>query len=214
MIGWKPKPFIFVHIPKCAGTSIESALIPIMSNHKSFKDFSEEERSQFWLPGNKGLQHRKLRRYEQTFMLDEYFIFGFVRNPWDRAISQIRYLRSVTGKSFFHGDDFKEHVRIYCNTKKNVWGHDLGACQLDYFKDLSGEVRVDFVGRFESLSNDFRMVCRMLGIVNVPNLPHIFNSKQSRHYAAYYDDESAGWIRNRFAKDVKYFGYKFEEPGE
>jgi Sulfotransferase family len=211
MIGWTPKPFIFVHIPKCAGTSIEKALIPIVSDHKDFKDFSEDERSHFWLPGNKGLQHRKLKRYEQHFKLDDYFKFAFVRNPWDRAISQIEYLRSKTGGSLFPSDNFKEHIRVYCNTKKNIWGHDLGACQLDYLKNIAGEMRIDFIGRFESLSVDFKKVCELIGIVDIPSLPHIFKSKRTQHYTYYYDDESARWIKERFAKDVDFFDYKFEE---
>ena len=121
MIGWKPLPFIFVHIPKCAGTSIEKALIPIVSDHKDFKDFSEDERSRFWLPGNKGLQHRRLRGYEQYFKLDDFFKFAFVRNPWDRAISQIEYLRSTARATIFAQQTFKECIRIYCSATKNIW---------------------------------------------------------------------------------------------
>ena len=220
MIGWKPKPFIFVHIPKCAGTSIETAFVPILSRHKDFNgDFLglseevKEELSQFWLPGKINLQHSKLKKYEQHFKLNDYFKFAFVRNPWDRAVSQIGYLRSHTGKSLFSGDSFKENLQIYCNTNKNVWAHDLGACQLDYLQNRSGEVCVDFIGRFESLVDDFRKICEVIG-VEVPSLPHVFNTKRPQHYSAYYDDESAGWIRDRFAKDIGFFGYEFERVQE
>jgi hypothetical protein len=30
-------------------------------------------------------------------------------------------------------------------------------------------------------------------------------------YSAYYDAESADWVRQRFAKDIEFFGYEFEE---
>jgi len=213
MIGWKPKPFIFVHIPKSAGTSIEKALIPIVSQHNDFKDFLEAERCKFWLPGNKGLQHSKLRRYEQHFKLDEYFKFAFVRNPWDRAISQIEYLRSKAHAAIFAKKTIKEQIQVYCSTKSNIWGQDLGACQLDYLKDDSGKIKIDFVGRFESLGVDFIKICAMIGIDPVPNLPHIFNSNRGLHYSEYYDAESANWIGGRFSKDIHYFGYNFETPG-
>lgn len=214
MIGLNPKPFIFVHIPKCAGTSIEKALIPLLGDYQDFYDFSEQERSRFWLPGSRGLQHSKLRRYEQHFELGEYFKFAFVRNPWDRAISQISYLRNRTGTSFFSGQNFKENLRIYCDIKENIQAHDLGACQLEYLLDRSGAMRMELVCRFESLREDFGRACALLGMPGAPYLPYIFNSRRSRHYSCFYDDESAGWIRKRFARDIEFFDYKFETVAE
>lgn len=210
MIGWKPNPFIYVHIPKCAGTSIEISLLPIVTGRASFQELSEEERSRFWLPGRKGLQHSKIRGYARRFQLDQYYRFAFVRNPWDRAISQIDYLRSRVGEWVFPGHTFKEQVKSYCQTTRNVWGHDLRACQRDYVTDSSGKLQIDFIGRFESLADDFNTVCRAIGIEEPPQLPHAFNSNRNRHYSEYYDDESADWIRQRFQKDLECFGYEFE----
>ena len=211
MIGWNPKPFIFVHIPKNAGTSIEKALIPYFSHHKDFKDFSEQERRKFWMPGKNVLQHRKLRRYEQHFKLDEYLKFAFVRNPWDRAVSHVEYLRTRARATIFDRGTFKEQLLIYCSTKKNIWGHDLGACQLDYLLDTSGKMAVDFIGRFESLETDFKQICTAIGINHPPDLPHVNNSKRNLHYSEYYDEESSDWIRKRFAKDIDFFDFKFEK---
>jgi len=210
MIGWKPIPFIFVHIPKCAGTSIEKVLIRQATTHNDFRDFGQGERNRFWLPGTKMLQHSKLRRYQDRFSLHKYFKFAFVRNPWDRAVSQIGYLRRKIGETLFPGNDFKEHVRIYCDLKKNVLGHDLGACQYDYLLTHSGNFGVDFVGRFESLTQDFMKVCDIMGIHSNVTLPHIFNSMRTSHYSVYFDDESAGWIQKRFARDIDHFSYSFE----
>lgn len=210
MVGWNPCAFVFVHIPKCAGTSIEEALIPIVSDRNGFSDCSEEVRCKFWLPGNKGLQHQKLWQYEQYFELSDHFKFAFVRNPWDRAISQINYLRSKTGEAVFSGKTLKENIKIYCTSSRNIWWHDLGARQADYLKNNQGNLCMDFIGRFESLSTDFQKICMTMGIKPVPNLPHIFNSRQTRHYSTFYDGESAAWIGERFAEDIDLFGYHFE----
>jgi hypothetical protein len=210
MIGWKPRPFIFVHIPKCAGTSIEEAFIPIVSHFTGFKQMSEDDRSQFSLPGRKGLQHRKLRHYEKHFKLHEYFKFAFVRNPWDRAVSQIEYLKAKTGTSLFSGRTFKDNIRIYCSSQQTVWAHDLGACQLDYMQDAAGSLSIDFIGRFETLLDDFRAVCAKIGLSEIPALPHTFNSQRTKHYSSFYDSESADWIRRRFARDIDNLGYSFE----
>jgi len=210
VIAWKPSPFIFVHIPRCGGTSIESALIPAVTGYKGFNGLSEEVRSRFWLPGKQQLQHSKLRRFERHFKLNEYFKFTFVRNPWDRAVSQIEYLRSAARSPLFSGSSFKENLKIYCNTKRKIWAHDLGACQLDYLRNHVGELDLDFVGKFESLLNDYRKICTVIGIETIPDLPHVLNTKRTGHYSSYYDAESAGWIKKRFAKDIDFFGYKFE----
>ena len=211
MIGWKPNPFIFVHIPKCAGTSIEQALIPIATGKNGFPELTELDRCRYWLPGTKGLQHSKLRRYSRHFRLKRFFKFAIVRNPWDRAISQITYLRSTAHAHLFRRKNFKEQVRTYCTTTRYIWGHDLSACQADYLFGPNGKVAIDFVGRFESLEHDFTEVCRTIGIIPPPVLPHVFDSKRKVHYSAFYDDESAAWIKARFAKDIEMFDYHFED---
>jgi hypothetical protein len=208
MISPKPKPFIFVHIPKCAGTSIEQALIPIVTPHRGFKDLTQEARSQFWLPGRGLLQHSKIRRYGGVFPLDAYFKFAFVRNPWERVISQIEYLRSK-GVPMFQRGELKEQIKRYCETEKWFLGHDVGACQLDYLQWPEGELAMDFVGRFENLLPDFATICGRLGIDPVPPLPHVFNSRRQHHYRDYYDGESRAWIAERFARDIDFFRYEF-----
>lgn len=212
MIGWKPTPFIFVHVPKCAGTSIEKALLAVATDRSSFKELSENERTRFWLPGGKCLQHSKIRRYARHFQLENFFKFAFVRNPWDRAISQINYLRSIAGRSAIPGKTFKEQLKVYCRATRNICGHDLSACQIDYLVDALGQMRVDFVGRFETLATDFEKICGSIGISPALSLPHVFNSQRSRHYSDFYDDEAMGWVASRFAKDIEYFGYPFERP--
>jgi len=208
MIAPRPKPFIFIHIPKCGGTSIEKALLPAATQRPDFYNLTATERKRYWLPGTRGLQHAKLRRIESDFDLAQFFKFSFVRNPWDRAVSQVEYLVNNQATRFLKKSNFKANLRTYCQINRVVWGHDLGACQSDYLESEGFEM--DFVGRFERLQRDFKLVCKQLGLVPAPELPHIFNSCRDKHYSAYYDKESENWIRERFSRDIDQFGYKFE----
>jgi len=210
MIGWRPNPFIFVHIPKCAGASIEHALVAVATSYKKIDDVPERMRSRHFLPGKLGRQHAKLLEYNPASKKD-FCKVSFVRNPWDRAVSQIAFLSSRDkGRSVFLGNTFKKDIYIYCHSKKTVLYHDLGACQLDYLLDRNKKLDMDFVGRFENLDSDFKKMCEIIGIEKIPQLPHINPSPRHGHYSFYYDAESVEWIRKRFARDINFFGYEFE----
>jgi hypothetical protein len=210
MISWKPRPFIFIHIPRCAGTSIEQALLPMATAAAVVEELSTADRAKHWLPGARGRQHAKLARMETVGPLGEFFKFTIVRNPWARAVSQIEYLRAKQKKPPFTSDDFRENLRVYCEARGISHGHDLAAGQLDYLHDVSGAVAMDFIGRFESLSDDFKKICKKLGMAKPPVLPHIHSSRRARPYQDYYDKKTADWIRRRFARDIEYFGYQFD----
>jgi len=211
MVSWKPRPFIFIHIPKCAGTSIEKTLLPIVAGYPDFEYMPDEDRQKYWLPGRSNRQHAKLRQIAEHFSLDGFFKFAIARNPWDRAVSQIEYLSRIRATSLFSKPTFKEKLRVYCQSKSTIWGHDLGACQWDYLTLAERDPAIEYIGRFESLDADFKKICGLIGIDPQPNLLHVFKSNRAKHYSVYYDEESAEWVRKRFARDIDYFGYQFEK---
>lgn len=211
MISWKPRPFIFIHIPRCAGTSMEQALLPLAAGVATVEELSGADRAKYWLPGTRGRQHATLANMGKALPLDQFFKFAVVRNPWARAVSQIEYLREKKKRQIFTGDDFRENLRIYCEARGRMHGHDLGLCQVDYLVDASGRVAMDYIGRFESLRQDFKKICQRLGVKRPPALPHIHASQRARPYQEYYDKKTADWIRRRFARDIEYFGYEFDD---
>ena len=75
MIISAEKKYIFIHIPKNAGTSIEASL----TGAEQWKD--EEKHMTAW--------ECKTKYGEQVW--HEYFSFCVVRNPWDRLLSQYKF---------------------------------------------------------------------------------------------------------------------------
>jgi hypothetical protein len=70
-----PYKFIFFHIPKTAGTSIEKFLYP----------FASESCGGKWAVSNRCWRNREL--FEAAQDRRDYFAFAIVRNPLDRFIS-------------------------------------------------------------------------------------------------------------------------------
>jgi hypothetical protein len=79
----------------------------------------------------------------------------------------------------------------------------LGSVEGDPFAN------VDYIIRFENLTDDFRAVCTALGI-SPPTLPQ-YNRSSRDHYSKYYDDELRELVRTRFAAEIEHFNYTFEE---
>ena len=43
------------------------------------------------------------------------------------------------------------------------------------------------------------------------NLPHVNKSREKKHYSTYYDAETKKMIEEIYGKDIKYFGYNYED---
>ncbi len=194
------KRFLFVHIPKTAGNSIQSAL----------RDYSEDqlvalrkeqdgiERFGLRTPNYKIKKHSTLGEYRDALGDEQFrslYKFTCVRNPWDRMVSYYftptqspeRKFRNIISKAVSVAD----YLRL-------DWD------EADPFAN------VNYIIRFENLADDFRTVCGTLGI-SPATLPQ-YNRSTREHYSKYYDDELRELVRMRFAAEIERFGYTFEQP--
>ena len=181
--------FIFIHIPKTAGTSLCNIFLK-----------------------EKAYIHTKKGRYYQSHVsvkdleitnsdeLDKYFTFSFVRNPWDIMVSWYKF-RKCRNLSF---DKFLTEYKI--KNKYTYWLPET-LYQTDFLLDENDNPLVDFIGRFENLQQDFNIICDKIGIPH-QKLPHK-NKTKHKHYTEYYDDETRQIVAEKFAKDIEYFGYEF-----
>ena len=140
---------------------------------------------------------------QETFR--SYFKFGFVRNPWDRAVSLYERKEGLQLRSQMSFEEFVDWMRFASSTCIHPVPHRY---QLDWFVSPHGEVLVDFIGKFENLFADWGHICERLGI-DAP-LPRLnANPDRRRDYTAYYSERSRRIVAERFAVDIEYFGYRF-----
>ena len=196
------KRFLFVHIPKTAGNSIQSVL----------RDYSEDElvalRSEqdgverFGLrnPRYKIKKHSTLAEYRAALGETQFgnlYKFTCVRNPWDRMVSYYFTPRQNTAAW-----DRKKFRTIIVKALSAAEYLGLNQDKEDPFQN------VNYIMRFENLVDDFRIVCRALDI-SPATLPQ-YNRSNREHYSSYYDDELRELVRARFAAEIERFGYTFE----
>ena len=97
MISHKHK-FIFIHIPKCGGTSIEHSLLKNENVTKITDDVKQKYRI-YYTHGGVDVQHRKIDQFKDVREKD-YFTFTFVRNPWERFLSEYFYI--IKSENLWH----------------------------------------------------------------------------------------------------------------
>lgn len=194
---------IFVHIQKTGGNAICAALgQPPDCPEKHFlaRDLRERYGAKTW---------------------DDYFKFGFVRNPWDRLVSwwSMMERNRAAGVPEARLNAFQRFILDRANTfeqflencDEEILDQDgpkwIYRNQLDYLVDSSGQLAVDFVGRFENLQQDFDFIARRAG--GLPRALPRMNASQHRHYGSYYTPALAQKVADRFERDIQAFGYTF-----
>ena len=195
MINHKHK-FIFVRVAKNASTSIIN-LLPKLQNCCSGWKYDDSHIPMWYLEENLDKD-----------IIDTYFKFAFVRNPFERIVSAVKYENQYWLKNnpCVHFE-FKKFVSSFNNKPNpthldNVHSAKYGS-QYDFTKGC------DFIGRYENLQNDFNIICDKIGIPH-QQLPHQ-NKTKHKHYTEYYDDETREIVAEKYAKDIEYFGYRFGE---
>ena len=187
--------FIFIHIRKTGGTSIERVFDETAGHGASEVSYKHATAQEL----------KKL----MPFKWDSYFKFTIVRNPWDWLVS--RYTWSAKTHNYITCNSFKEFTTNICNnivTGYPDWILDACMPQIDMIS-IDGKVCVDHIYRFENLQDEFNDLCQTLKLSNI-ELPQTTKSKH-KHYTEYYDDETREIVAEKYAKDIEYFGYKYGE---
>jgi hypothetical protein len=148
------------------------------------------------------IKAREVRKRLPAEIYDNFFKFAFVRNPWDWQVSLYQYM--LTNKGHHQHSiiaamkDFDEYLVWRVTEDKKL--------QKDFITSANGDVIVDFVGRYERLTEDFHHVCKVLGLD--ASLPHL-NKSSHREYKSYYNAETRRIVEEHFREDTELFGYTF-----
>lgn len=208
--------FLFVHVPRTAGVSVTASLTPYA--HRPEENGFNRTLDRFGLHTNLyfgphtwrwfRIHHSAevIRRHLPLDLYNRLFKFAFVRNPWDRAVSfyhhcleQPRHHRHKIVKKM----SFEEFLTWRVKRRPLL--------QCDTVADRRGELLVDYLGRFETIAEDFNEICRRVGIeVRLQKL----NRSQHRDYRSYFNDKTAEMAAEYWRRDIDRFGYTFDGVAE
>ncbi len=181
------RPYVFIHINKTGGSSIEKAL-------------------------GVGLDHSTaLEKYRQlgAAAWQKKFTFTMVRNPWDKVVSHYHYRVRTNQTALGDGSiSFEDWLQL-CYVDRDPRYYDqprMFMPQRQWLIDEEGKLLVEFIGRFENLQQDFDLICRRLSVE--AKLGHAKPSGRGS-YRDYYSDESRALVEKVFAEDIELFGYSF-----
>ncbi len=153
-----------------------------------------------------------VRRY-RGLNRDDLFIFTFVRNPWDRVLSAVSYIR---GKKF-PGIGVKVPRRV---TKEKFSAFVTGPLMEqgpDFHSDFrqqhssfetDGSQFADLVGRHETFADEWPRVAERIGLPSRDSLPRARRSKH-KDYRRYYTDAAIEAVASMYARDIEVLGYEF-----
>jgi hypothetical protein len=169
--------------------------------------FISEHHNKYQTGGLQHLHAEQIRREVGEDRYLAYFKFAFVRNPYDRALSQYIFmsrrpdLRRYLGMEL--GASFSEYLELI--TKKlHVQWEEQRAFVLD---SDSHNLLVDYIGRVETFERDARFVFDRLGIT-VDSIPHV-NAGCRGDYRPYYSNSDRRLVEDFYAADLEMFNYVF-----
>jgi len=204
--------FLFIHVDRAAGTSIQLALQPYAARRRD----SRLRRRLVWLRGVNRLgrlhhalefpEHAPARAVKKCLPPELYvrlFKFAFVRNPWDRLVSRHAHLLQSL-------DHPRHRLVKKLGSFDNYLAWEVARQKMHQHACLysaRGECLVDFVGYYEHLQEDFAKVCERLEIR--ADLPRV-NTSVHRDYRLYYTPATRDLVAKHFRRDIELFGYEFD----
>jgi len=224
--------FIFIHLHKCAGTSITKSLQPYLRQQSLFlkKDIimgctpKHEELSNKSRKSGSIYKHSmagEIKSFIGKALWEDYFVFAFVRNPWDLVLSKYYWWHKTDAK--WNDDAQKEKQKImsmsfteFARTIQGSYNQTMSySLSTEKIQEDSTEpcekINLNFIGKFENLQEDFFKVCDALKLprIHLPNANPSFELRNGKNYTHFYTEESRDIIADVYKKDIELFGYSF-----
>ena len=186
----KNVPYAFIHNPRTSGTTLTNYFLwrgatrLTDSNHDTYNEASK------------------------IFNFDNYYTFGFVRNPFSREVSLYNLVLTNSGRDI----SFEEwvHSRHEVDNPRS-W---LVMPQIDYFCDSNREIKAN-IFKFEDRKDSIRTISDILQFPyeQLINYVPIIDSPKSPpgiDYRSYYTSRTFDILSYKYKIDLDTFGYTFD----
>ena len=215
--------FLFVHVAKTGGSSIRASLAKLRRRDPAFVPSlvcDQLSRLTKHTIGAKLPRHAPAVAAHESLPLslfDSLFKFAFVRNPWDRLVSAYCHFERertdiLQAQKIHSFNTFVQWITtdgLTYRGPRHTLVHAFARPQHQHFIDLQGNHLLDFVGRYERLSQDFEIVKSFIDASEV-SLPHRRRSTRNDDYRRHYCDISADHVARFYEQDIELFGYRFD----
>lgn len=160
------KKVIFIHNPKCAGTTVRKSLEQIDSRNNyywMFDTFQKVKIDKAHMP----LYFFKLYSPLDYKLLDEYFSFGFVRDPYSRYISAFNEIHKPLYNKFISNEvsinEYKNKINNFAKnlTYKNTQGWNIENrhfIQQKMMFYIGNKRKIDLIIKLEEIDNGTKKI--------------------------------------------------------
>ncbi len=231
--------FVFVHIHKCAGTSVEVALGKLLRHNDIVlgSTKSGEKNQEFFKKAiglNKHSTAAEARQWMGDDMWGKCFKFAFVRHPVDRLLSLYSYAHKLADGTPMSDDEAArwkndgvlpdrppyryKAVRAAMKAKNFsefalhplTWQDAGSQPQWESVCDGNGHLIVDFIGKVETIEQDWARLLAQLGMEAELEVRNASPGKGNSQLSAAAMDT----VKQRYQKDFELFGYSTDTAAE
>lgn len=174
-----------------------------------------------WYPGSKRNKkchkHSPWRVWNEHVDVSKYFWVAFIRNPYSRAVSNFFYgKKSGRGGRYGVGnfEEFAPWATWFYNQQidlnfKNWTPNEPLYPQLYYITNEKGDIVIDFIGRQETMQDDFDTLIQPFN--KKPAVTILKKCNTSRHdgYKSYYTPAAKKAVEKAYKDDIEFFNYEF-----
>ncbi len=207
--------FIFVHVPKSAGSSVTAVLQPyclpknrtLWRRLSSFLPLRENVRKVYFRQHDTAA---KIRAKLGPEVFDEFTSFAIVRNPFDHAVSLFEFLKMQTARNSGRvaaGLNFKEFMQLRSKPQRFALEESplKMVDQASRLVDRHGKIIVTDVLHLEKLADEFQVLCAKLGLPPIGMA--VKNASKRLAIEKYYDAAAVALVQSHYARDFALFGY-------
>ena len=204
MIICDKKKFIFIHIPKNSGTEMTKEL------KKTYKDTTllmNCERNGINIGIDKmHLYYDVIDKFIPKNILDNYFKFCIIRNPYNKLYSAWNFIKERHGYN-----DVNDFVK-YKLDKEFIYGKELipGDARVHYrpqftfVYDTENNKFANFVIKYENINEDISKMNTKYSLT----IPLYDNGNTQKNYINFFNKESITKINSLYKKDFVLFNYE------
>lgn len=216
--------FLFVHVPKTAGSAVSVALRPYARGKGRPTRWRALSRQ---LPVVEAPEAAHFRVHETARRIiaklspevyGRFLSFSVVRNPFAHAVSHYEYMkqyRSPRVAARFAAMSFEQCLR-YRLAPARPWDRAFARLpdQAHFVIDAQGRVAVKRLLRHETIAADFARLVADLGLpgLTLPQRNVTRARSDARPFQSYYDATTEALVRRLYARDFALFGYDAALP--